>query len=64
MNKGTHFLGQPMYGQLISCSTKRKFFVSVKKTVENATSNTSMLGNTWSLCSMQWSNASTPFAKS
>ena len=36
MNKGTHFNGQPMYGQLLICLTGQKFFVSAVKVAVNA----------------------------
>ena len=36
MDKGTHFIGQPMYGQLIDLLDKEKFSNIVEKMVVNA----------------------------
>ena len=36
MNKGTHFIGQPMYGQLLNLLDKAKFFVSAVKVAVSA----------------------------
>ena len=64
MNKGTHFLGQPMYGQLISLLDKAQILRISRENGGERYVKPSMLGSTWSLCSMLWSNASTRFAKS
>lgn len=35
MNKGTHFIGQPVYGQLLNLLDKEKSWKSAVKTVES-----------------------------
>ena len=63
MNKGTHFLGQPMYGQLISLLDKAQI---LRISQENGGERYVKHFVAWQhlVCSMQWSNVSTPCEKS
>lgn len=45
MGKSTHFLGQPLYGQVIKLLIRQKFLKSAVKTAENVTLSALMPGH-------------------
>ncbi len=46
MGKSTHFIGQPLYSQVLKLLTGQKFFKSARIWEENATQNALMCGFT------------------